>query len=1467
MRRVIAHAVFVTLLSTLATIIGVVSSMTATRPGRHLLARIASEELAGVIRGHLTVREISGSFLGGLVLDDVVIRDTLGGHLATIPTVEVTYRLPLLLAGQVVLNSVRLESPDVELRVLPSGRLNLKEVFRLGEGSGTGPSPLIQFRNVRINDGRVRVETRWTPNDTVTTAAGVRAALARERAKLGRVIEETSDGFLKVVTIEALTARLRQVTASSPDGQPLTIDIDSLHANISDPQVSFRHAIGRVQVPGDSLIFSLDHAALPRSEVLGGGVVVFREGTEFFDFTLVSSRAALWDFLWVSTDFPDMAGATLFAARTESTDRAAFVLRDLSLTGPDGSRLEGDITVVQDDRRGLGFRDVDVTTERVDLDAIRPFLDTIPFYGTVTGRTTMDGHFDALAIGADWVFVDTTNDSLPVSVVLADGVIHVDDTLGLVFDSVDVVDTDIDLRTVRRLAPAVILEGRLEADGVLRGPLRNAALTGNLLHRDGDGPESIARGFFRLDTRRDTLAIDVNATLDPLDFEGIRRGFPGLESRGRLQGHVAMVGPVTAVVIDAEVTGDLGAVSIQGTASLLPEALGGAPVTAVFTDLDLASLLGTVHSTRLNGTATLDGQFDAVSGPAGGLSARLTGSTVREFPFDTLMLDVGVTDDDVIVLDTLHAEWHSGGLGGSGTLGWRSPATGTMAFTLGTDSLGVLDTMVVNALGLERDTIAWRDLDGLLEARLDLTGAVDALGAIGRVTMLDVALGQAQVDIVRGTVVWSGGDEESLSITARMDTVRIATYDFPAVTVALQGRRDSLAWGGTVGMGHGTEVTVRGRRMVEPGLEVWRIDTVAAYLIDKSWDMQVPSVVTLTDSAVTFTGANLAARDGSGFVRITPFGSGDEFELEALGVGIRDLYGVLQRDTTNVGGSLAANLILGGTREAPQITGTVQVADATLTDFRAPLGRAVIRYRDRTLDAAMLLWRTGQPVLRVDAQLPVDLALARVADRRIDQPLYVRMVADSVDLGVFDAFTASVDDLRGLMVADVQIQGTWDEPSLSGFIDIADARGQIEGLGVEFRNVVSRAHLVGDSILIDTLGVQGADGGGMDVTGWVRMEALASPILNLDIVAQDLLVIDAPEFLTLAASGRLHLEGPLAQPVLTGSGSANRGVLYFADLVNKQVLNLEDPDNTGLVDLSYIRERRLGSRFQNRFIDSLRIVDLDLDVQDEFYLRSNEANILLEGDLRVNKAFREYRLAGELRTIRGRYQLRIGIVTRSFEVQRGTVRYFGTPDLDAQLDITAEHRINPVDRSDPITVVATITGTMRSPRLQLTNRDGPPISQSDLVSYLMFGKPAFDLSGGQNQTSEEGALAWGLTALSSALSSEVERTLISDIGLPIDYLQIRPGSTPIAGSSVTSTRISAGWTLTPRLFITLSAGFCPNDQLLNYKALGASLEWRFSRQWRSSVSLAPSEACELSPSAIRPTRYQIGVDLLWEREF
>ena len=77
-------------------------------------------------------------------------------------------------------------------------------------------------------------------------------------------------------------------------------------------------------------------------------------------------------------------------------------------------------------------------------------------------------------------------------------------------------------------------------------------------------------------------------------------------------------------------------------------------------------------------------------------------------------------------------------------------------------------------------------------------------------------------------------------------------------------------------------------------------------------------------------------------------------------------------------------------------------------------------------------------------------------------------------------------------------------------------------------------------------------------------------------------------------------------------------------------------------------------------------------------------------------------------------------MTRDFTVQRGSVRYFG--DLNAALDIRAVHVVRAV-RGEEIPVIADISGTLYAPKVTLESTFNPPISETDLVSYLVTGYP------------------------------------------------------------------------------------------------------------------------------------------------
>ena len=65
----------------------------------------------------------------------------------------------------------------------------------------------------------------------------------------------------------------------------------------------------------------------------------------------------------------------------------------------------------------------------------------------------------------------------------------------------------------------------------------------------------------------------------------------------------------------------------------------------------------------------------------------------------------------------------------------------------------------------------------------------------------------------------------------------------------------------------------------------------------------------------------------------------------------------------------------------------------------------------------------------------------------------------------------------------------------------------------------------GDSLVLDNVTLRGGDGS-LAITGSVRLEDLARPVLDLGFRANEFRAVDVPRFLSLDGTGRLQLEGP-----------------------------------------------------------------------------------------------------------------------------------------------------------------------------------------------------------------------------------------------------------------------------------------------------------------------------------------------------
>ena len=93
----------------------------------------------------------------------------------------------------------------------------------------------------------------------------------------------------------------------------------------------------------------------------------------------------------------------------------------------------------------------------------------------------------------------------------------------------------------------------------------------------------------------------------------------------------------------------------------------------------------------------------------------------------------------------------------------------------------------------------------------------------------------------------------------------------------------------------------------------------------------------------------------------------------------------------------------------------------------------------------------------------------------------------------------------------------------------------------------------------------------------------------------------------------------------------------------------------------------------------------------------------------------------------------------------------------------------------------------------------------------------------------------------------------------------------IGGSSGTPTQLALGRALSSKLFLTANAGLCfqSGQSSLSARNLGASLEYRFSRELRALIAAEPIQTCfgRGVDAFATQKRYQFGADLRWDRDY
>jgi hypothetical protein len=265
-------------------------------------------------------------------------------------------------------------------------------------------------------------------------------------------------------------------------------------------------------------------------------------------------------------------------------------------------------------------------------------------------------------------------------------------------------------------------------------------------------------------------------------------------------------------------------------------------------------------------------------------------------------------------------------------------------------------------------------------------------------------------------------------------------------------------------------------------------------------------------------------------------------------------------------------------------------------------------------------------------------------------------------------------------------------------------------------------------------------------------------------------------------------------------------------------------------------------------------MDVSHNVSRDTWVRSPEANVEIYTPERygaltihVDRARQALALEGVVNADRGTYEF----MGRRFVINRGSATFIGDPELNPLLQVTAVHEVQLVG-SGAMDIQVIIGGTLRSPKLTLESTSQPPISQSDLLSYLAFGRSSSSLlqvqgSALSGTSSGSGELVGAVASIATrqlagvaldVLTNELEQDAARSLGA--DVFNVTPADVPPELStnsvinSLSLTEIEAGKYINrSRTFVAVQA------QPANKNPFGVRLQHRMPQGMRLELSYVP----------------------------
>jgi autotransporter translocation and assembly factor TamB len=1474
-------------------VVGFIGVMVLSRTdwGRERVRRFVLGQLESVVAGRVTIGRVTGNLLNGATIESFAITDSAGRPFVAAQRVSASYSILELLTRKIDLDDVTIHQPLIVLDKQTGGKWNYQRIFPPSDT--TKPRsvrrkgfPWIVLHDVTLVDGRLLMRTPWRPDSGLDPAAQreqIREALGGGSRNL---VVAVGNGYQKIVELKELNSKLPLLRITQPGYTERLAQIATLRTvalPFRPPAAVVTDLVGNLRFTNDSVWWMDVAATMPGSSLRGNGKYTFTTG----DLTLAARArpAALADFRFVYPRLPSDGGGPLNFAMEWKGTTEEYTVKDADVSSQ-GARLRGDFAISIADT--FAIHDTDVRFSNVSTRLVEQLVPDFssPRRGTLDGQLAITGGRNAMQLDGNAAFHDVQAGTSRASGSGAIGYANGD----LRMRNLRLRVNPVQVALLKGLSPAVraaldpiggTLVGTVTLNGSMRSSLNVAT---DVAHNDRGGTSRLAG---TADVRMGANPfVDARFQARPLQLAEVGLLAPALGLRGTASGPVSLRGSLsnlrlntTLRLSDGGVVEAGGLLDLQGRTRSYDLA-GGMRLVNLNAVIAKAPRTSISAAIRARGTGFSPATMNAA------FAADFATSTWDSVSVDTGSVRVAVANG-LARVDRLHARGASTRVDASGTFGLVAGRVGELRYSVAIDSLGAYNrwipggdqrgevrprsalvaraiqraredsTRVAKATEVERAatgrpmptvavemprTLAREALSGRVYAGGTVRGSIRNFDLRGRLSAEDVVVRGNSADVLRAEYAWANARTATSQIVVGLEGRAITAKGFAFDT--LEGRLAYKRPTGEVQLavrqGDERDYSVQGSFVVGSKREV-RVQNMALRMDTTTWSLARAATLHWHPAGMELHDVELRSNKG-GLLYVNgmlPTEGNANLVLDVRNFQVADVSSFLQSDFP-LRGILTARGRLEGTSRNPTFRGAAGLLQGDYNGSVIPDFQATFSYANSSLRAHAEALRAGQaPSLIADAVIPINLAISTDQPRLLERELRVDVSGDSLPLDLIPAFTDAVSQVRGQAAGSFTMRGTLRRPTFTGAVAWRNGSLRIVPSGVVVQNIAASVRMARDTIWVDS--VAGTAGRGpLRLTGRMFVGNWRDPQFDLHLAGTGAEVLNSDRG-QLDADVGLNLSGPFRNAYLAGAVTIRQGVGYVPETSRKTLVNPGDPAIFAVMDTSVAYDAELFPT-SNPLLENLRI-DVDVSVNRNTWVRSRDANIEVytEEPVRVHRELDALALTGVVSTDRGEYSF----MSKRFEVKRGSATFTGGAEMNPTLQATGEYEVALAGRQN-FNIRVVIGGTLQRPKLTLESDAQPPISQSDLLSYMAFGRSTTSLlsleGSGLTGATATGSLIGVGAALAMKRMAAVALGLMMDEvegeatrGLGADVFNIEPADVPTeigaqqAIDFLTSTRIEAGKYLSPYFFTAL--------QLQKYPGLRAA--YRGSRGMRYEFAVEP----------------------------